>query len=228
MAMIRETADEDRPREKFARNATLATDEDLVAILLRTGYRGCGVRDLAAQVTNRLGAGSLREWHGDLNWRDLEEIKGIGRDKAITICAAIELGRRISQRTAVQDREHMNEAKKVFRYFVDQLWDQSQEHFFACYLDVKNCLLGTQEISVGNVAAAPVDIKEVLRWGIRYKAYGIILVHNHPSGDPTPSESDIRLTRKFAKAAEFLDMRVLDHVIIGGRRYISLFDEDMM
>ncbi len=228
MAMIRETADEDRPREKFAKNPSLATDEDLVAILLRTGYQGCGVKDLAAKVTNRLGTKSRREWHGDLDWHDLEEIKGIGPDKAITICAAIELGRRISRRTVVEDREHMNEAKKVFRYFVDQLWDQSQEHFFACYLDVKNRLLGTQEISIGNLAAAPVDIKEVLRWGIRYKAYGIILVHNHPSGDPTPSESDIRLTRKFAKAAEFLDMRVLDHVVIGARRYVSLFEEELM
>ncbi len=228
MAMISEMIDEDKPREKFARNPALATDEDLVAILLRTGYRGCGVQDLAREVTTRLGYRSNVEWHGDLNWHDLEEIKGIGRDKAITICAAIELGRRISHRTSAHEAEHMNEPRKVFQYFVDTVWDQTQEEFHVCYLNVKNKLLGEQKISIGNIAAAPVDVKEVLRWGIRYKAYGLILVHNHPSGDPTPSDSDIRLTRKFAAAAELLDMRVLDHVIIGGRKFTSLHDLDII
>lgn len=228
MTMIREMPDEEKPREKFAKDAALATDEDLVAILLRTGYRGCGVRDLAHEVIRQLGYRTDKEWHGDLNWRDLEEIKGIGRDKAITICAAIELGRRISHRASEREVEHLNEPRKVFRYFVDNVWDQSQEHFFACYLNVKNRLLGAQRISIGNIAAAPVDIKEVMRWGIRYKAYGIILVHNHPSGDPTPSDSDIRLTRKFAAAAELLDMKVLDHVVIGGRKFVSLHDLDLI
>ena len=179
-------------------------------------------------MIRHLGYRTDKEWHGDLNWRDLEEIKGIGRDKAITICAAIELGRRISHRASEREVEHLNEPRKVFRYFVDNVWDQSQEHFFACYLNVKNRLLGAQRISIGNIAAAPVDIKEVMRWGIRYKAYGIILVHNHPSGDPTPSDSDIRLTRKFAAAAELLDMKVLDHVVIGGRKFVSLHDLDLI
>lgn len=89
-------------------------------------------------------------------------------------------------------------------------------------MNVKNRLLGEKEISIGSLNAAPVDMKEALKWGIRYKAYGLILVHNHPSGDPSPSREDISLTGKFARAARLLDMEVLDHVIIGDGDYVSL------
>ncbi len=223
MAMIREIFEEERPREKFAESPARASMVDLVAILLRTGRKGCSVIELARQVTKRLGEGGLK-WYEDLDWRDLQDISGIGKDKAITICAAIELGRRL---TAFHDRQALrllSSPDKVAHFFMERLRHETQEHFHVCYLNVKNRLLGEKEISIGSLSTAPVDLKEAMKWGIRYKAHGLILIHNHPSGDPEPSGEDIRMTRRFARAAELLDMEVLDHVIIGDGVYISLHD----
>lgn len=227
MAMIRDIMEEERPREKFARSPARASMVDLVAILLRTGRQGCSVVELARQVTKRLGEGGVR-WYEDLDWRDLQDISGIGKDKAITICAAIELGRRL---TAYHDKQALlllNAPDKVARFFMERLRHEMQEHFHVCYLNVKNRLLGEKEISIGSLHAAPVDMKEALKWGIRYKAHSLILIHNHPSGDPEPSRDDIRLTRHFARAAEILDMEVVDHVIIGDGVYVSLHDRNVV
>ena len=120
----------------------------------------------------------------DLNWRDLTDIKGIGPDKAITICAAVELGRRLSFLFDRRKLISFNTPDKVADFFMEKLRHENQEHFLVSYVNVKNRLLGFQEITKGNLNAAPVDIKEAMKWGIRYKAYGLILVHNHPSGYP--------------------------------------------
>lgn len=221
MAMVREMAEEDRPRERFAASPKQAGMTDLIAILLRTGCKGCSVIELAGKVMKRFGEGGVR-WYEDLDWHDLQDIPGIGKDKAITICAAIELGRRLTVYYDKKDLVRMNEPGKVAKFFMERLRHETQEHFFVCYVNVKNRLLGEKEISIGSLNAAPVDMKEALKWGIRYKAYGLILVHNHPSGDPSPSREDISLTGKFARAARLLDMEVLDHVIIGDGDYVSL------
>ena len=110
---------------------------------------------------------------------------------------------------------------KVFNHF-EYLKAAEQEHFIVCFLNVKNRLLGYKEISIGNLNAAPADIKEAMRWALRFKANGLILVHNHPSGDPEPSQADIHLTKSFAKAANLLDMTVLDHLVIGDGIFVSL------
>ena len=227
MALIREMAEEDRPRERFAVSPAMTSMVDLVAILLRTGLKDCSVVELARQVTKRLGEGGA-SWYEDLHWRDLQEIKGIGKDKAITICAAIELGRRL---TAYHDRRNLQSfttPDKVARFYMERLRHEMQEHFYACYLNVKNRLIGEREISIGSLSAAPVDLKEVLKWGIRYKAHGLILVHNHPSGDPAPSQEDIDLTRRFIRAGDIVDIEVIDHVIIGDGIYVSLHERGVL
>lgn len=219
--MIREMDMEDRPRERFALSPGMASMADLVAILLRTGCKGCSVVELARIVTCRLGEEGI-SWHEDLDWRDLQDIPGIGKDKAVTICAAIELGRRLTMLHEKRALERLATPEKVARFFMERLRHKNQEHFFVCYLNVKNRLLGEREISVGDTSSASVDMKEALKWGIRYKAHGLVLIHNHPSGYPEPSERDIRLTRKFVKAAELLDMKILDHIIIGDGAWESL------
>lgn len=105
---------------------------------------------------------------------------------------------------------------------MEKLRHESQEHFLICFLNVKNKLLGYKEISIGNMNAASADIKEGMRWALRYKAYNIILIHNHPSGDPEPSRADIGVTKAFSDAAKLLDMSVLDHIIIGDGIFVSL------
>lgn len=220
--MIKEMRDEDKPRERFAHSPGSASMTDLVAILLRTGTQGNSVKELAKKVVDYLEPESGISRFEDLNWRDLLAIRGIGPDKAVTICAAVELGRRLTQRFDKQSLSSFNSPAKVAHFFMEKLRHENQEHFICCYLNIKNKLLGYQVITTGSLGSAPVDIKETMRWGLRYKAYGLILVHNHPSGFPEPSEEDIRVTRRFISAAHLLDMNLVDHIIIGDGKFISL------
>lgn len=144
---------------------------------------------------------------------------GLTKRQAVKAEAIIKLSNRISSLAPKQIL--MRTPEKVFNHF-EYLKAEEQEHFIVCFLNVKNRLLGYKEISIGNLNAAPADIKEAMRWALRFKANGLILVHNHPSGDPEPSQADIHLTKAFAKAANLLDMTVLDHLIIGDSIFVSL------
>ena len=222
--LIREMRSEDRPRERFQISPRLASNTDLVAILLRTGRQGHSVMEIAKEVVDLLERETGINGYEDLNWRDLTDIKGIGPDKAVTICAAVELGRRLSLICDKRKLVSFSAPDKVAAFFMEKLRHENQEHFVTAYVNVKNRLLGYRMITKGNLNAAPVDIKEALKWGIRYKAYGLILVHNHPSGYPEPSEEDLDITKAFAAAAKLLDMEVLDHVIIGDGTFVSLHE----
>ena len=226
--LIKEMRREDKPRERFQASPTQVTMTDLVAILLRTGRQGHSVMELAQDVVNHLESIAGTNGFGDLHRRDLVTIKGIGPDKAVTICAAVELGRRLAAKYEKKDFPDFGMPDRVADYFMEMLRHESQEHFLVCFLNIKNKLLGYKEISIGSLNAAPVDIKEAMKWAIRYKAAGLILVHNHPSGYPEPSEDDIDLTRTFAAASQLLDMEVLDHVIIGDGDYVSLQERGIM
>lgn len=144
---------------------------------------------------------------------------GLTKRQAVKAEAIVKLSNRISSIAPTQVL--MRTPSKVFSHF-EYLKAEEQEHFIVCFLNVKNRLLGYKEISIGNLNAAPADIKEAMRWALRFKAYGLILVHNHPSGDPEPSRADIHLTKAFAKAANLLDMTILDHLIIGDDIFVSL------
>ncbi len=221
MTMIREMRTEEKPREKFARSAVSVNMVELAAILLRTGTRGVSVMEAARQSVEKLEkAGTC----GSLDWRDLTDIPGIGRDKAVTLCAAVELGRRLASRHAKIDMRDFGTPDQVADFFMENLRNEPQEQFHCVYLNLRNKFLGTQEISRGDLDTAPVDIRSVFMWGLRYRASGLILVHNHPSGYPEPSKEDIAVTRKFADAAKLLDMSLLDHIIIGDGIYTSLHE----
>ena len=194
---IKDMRSEDKPRERFAISPKNARMADLIAILLRTGRQGRSVLEIAEDVIDELERFTDVSMFDDLDWRDLVHIDGIGKYKAITLCAAIELGRRL-------------------------LRHKNQEHFLVCYLNIKNKLLGYREITRGGLQETVVDIKEALKWALRFKAYAIILVHNHPSGVPDPSREDIRTTERFVKAGKILDIVVLDHIIIGDGNFKSL------
>ena len=195
--MIKEMRSEDKPRERFAKAPDTASMVDLVAILLRTGRHGCSVMDMAQEVVEQIRLSTDVNGFDNLDWRDLISVKGVGQDKAITVCAAVELGRRLAQFHNKKQLENFSFPEAVASYFMEKL-----RH--------------------GSLDAAPVDIKEAMRWALRFKAHGMILVHNHPSGYPEPSDADINLTRQFTRATSFFDIRLLDHVIIGDGEFASL------
>lgn len=226
--LIKEMRSEDKPRERFQVSPDQVTLTDLVAILLRTGRQGHSVMELAQDVVNEIESIAGANGFSDIHWRDLTTINGIGPDKAVTICAAVELGRRLAAKYEKTKMPDFSMPDRVADYFMERLRHETQEHFLVCFLNVKNKLLGYKEISIGSLSAAPVDIKEAMKWAIRYKAAGLILLHNHPSGYPEPSDEDIDLTRTFAAAAQLLDMEVLDHVIIGDGIYVSLQERGIL
>lgn len=228
MMLIREMRSEDKPRERFQESPKMASMTDLVAILLRTGRQGYSVMQLAQDVVDQLEQTVGINGYEDLHWRDLTDIKGIGPDKAVTICAAIELGRRLTYIYDKRKLENFSTPENVSAFFMERLRHETQEHFLIAFVNVKIRLLGYKEVSIGGLNETPVDIKEAMKWAIRYKAYGLILLHNHPSGYPEPSKEDIEMTKTFAKAAKLLDMVVLDHVIIGDGIYVSLHERGVI
>lgn len=204
---------------KFKENPENASFNDLLAIIVG-GVNSVKGMNVVSETTSRY----MKPLGGtdDLSYLDLMDISGMTENKALKIYAAVELGRRLVSRCDKIRMENFSAPDKVADFFMEKLRHETQEHFVTAYVNIKNRLLGWKEITRGNMSAAPVDIKESLKWGIRYKSQGIILVHNHPSGDPEPSDEDIELTKAFVKAARILDMEVLDHVVIGDGVFVSL------
>lgn len=212
---------------RFEQAPRLVSMEELITIIL-----GGNTFQTAKEIVERYGTPENRDFEkgailGRAEYHDLMSIKGMTKQKALKLCAAIELGNRLAEKKAGNPVQLSN-AERVWLYFSPKIRYETQEHFMVAYVNVKNRLLGYRIISKGNLNAAPVDIKEVMRWGMRYKAYGLILVHNHPSGDPEPSEDDIRLTEDLKKAAMLLDFVVLDHVIIGDGKYVSFHERNLI
>ncbi len=214
-----------------AAGARATSTRDLLALVLAPSCRApVDPVALATAIINRFADSRdglyCRAWWEELNFRDLLEIPGMNKARAVAVTAAIGLARKV-QKTP-RARVHLNESRKIADYF-SFISELSHEEFWAAFLDYKNQLVGARMISRGNIAAAPVNIKEIGRWALRYNTPGIILVHNHPTGDPTPSKPDINLTWKAQKLSECIDCRVLDHVIIGrGGDFYSFFDNDNM
>lgn len=201
--------------------------EELITIIL-----GGNTFQTAKEIVERYGTPENRDFEkgailGRAEYHDLMSIKGMTKQRALKLCAAIELGNRLAEKKAGNPVQLSN-AERVWLYFSPKIRYETQEHLVCAYVNAKNCMIGYKVISKGNLTAAPVDIKEVMRWGMRYKAYGLILVHNHPSGDPEPSSDDISLTEDLKKAAMLLDFVVLDHVIIGDGKYVSFHERNLI
>ena len=226
--MIREMAEKERPREKLLHHGVQALhDVELIAILLRTGRAGHSVLDMAREVHRKILYGSLHHC-SDLTWADFTEIKGIGKDKAATLCAALELGRRVMSQRRVWQKEDFGRPELVAEYFYPRLSHLKHEELYACYLDNRNRLIQDIRLSSGGVDASIMDMRSLFAPALRLGATGIILVHNHPSGDPRPSEADQKVTQRAVRAAQTLDLRLLDHIVIGEGRYISMKRESIV
>jgi DNA repair protein radC len=215
------------PREKFiALGPEAMALEELLAILLRTGRKGASVLEVAHDVVERMDhvVGGLN----NATVETLREIEGIGQDKAVTICAAIELGRRLGQMKVKQDWADFSTPEAAANYMMERLRHKREEHFYVLLLTVKNKLIKPVLISKGGLTSSTAEQRAVFRQAIDANAAAMILMHNHPSGDPTESSDDVRVTKIFARAGEVMGIPVLDHIIIGDGMYVSLLEKGIL
>ncbi len=208
----------ERPRERLYRSgATELGDEELIALLLGTGVRHHSARAVAAELVRVAGGvGPLSR----ASPRELAQNKGIGEARAARVAAAFELGRRAVD--AVQHRETLGRAEDVFRIVAPRLSGLTQEVFLSIGVDIRNGLLDIVEVARGTVIGVEVHPREVFRPLIRMAAAGGVLVHNHPSGDPTPSREDVELTKRMRDVGQLLGLPIIDHVVVGDRSFRSL------
>ena len=224
---IKSRAEEDQPREKLLLKGKAAlSDAELITILLRTGVTGSSALDIAKKIINHVN-GDLNAL-GKLSVSDLKKLaKGLGDTKAITIVAALELGRR-RQSSEVREKPVIRRSQDTYDYIYAEMADLGHEEFYVLYLNRKNTVLAHKNISTGGVGGTVVDVKIVLKHGIDLLATAMIAVHNHPSGNVSPSQQDIELTKKLKDAGKLLDITLVDHVILGEKRYYSFADEGMI
>lgn len=216
---IRELPPEERPREKLAQwGASSLREYELLAILLRTGTAQMSALQLAQHLLHKFG-GVRGVMHASV--QELANIKGMGLAKATQIAAAMELGRRVAL-SHFHERPQIRSPEDVYQLTYVQLLGERREHFIAVMLDTKNRVLRTETISIGTLDSSLVHPREVYRSVIREGAANWIAVHNHPSGDPTPSPEDIAITRQLKDAGELLGVELLDHLILGDGNYTSL------
>ena len=222
--MIRDLPTGERPRERLrGHGASHLSNAELIAILLRTGVKGESVLNLSIRLLSVFGglAGMAR-----VSYRELCSLSGVSDAKACQVLAALELGRRLVS-LHPEGRASIKSPQDVYNLMSAEMGFLDQEHLRVILLNTKNEVLATHEVYRGNVNAAVVRVAEVLRPALRDNCPSIVVVHNHPSGDPTPSPEDILVTRRIRGGAEMLDIELLDHVIIGGHRYVSLKDKGL-
>jgi DNA repair protein RadC len=208
---IHELPKQDRPREKLAAlGASALSESELIAILLRTGLRGCNAVDLARDLLARYKSLAALSRCGV---KELAAIKGIGMAKAVQLAAAFGLGSRLAQEKLA--RSKIDSPQLVYDLLGAEMRALNRESLRIVLLDTRYHLLRIEEISLGSLNESIAHPREIFRPAIIHSAYAIIVAHNHPSGDPTPSEADHRLTRRLAEAAQLLQIQLCDHVIIG-------------
>lgn len=205
-----------RPRERLIQGSPQdLSNSELLAILLQTGTVLHNVTDLAAIVLTHTGGleGLLHQ-----NMRSLCEIKGIGPSKACMLLAAIELGRRLALVQSQQESKRITTSASAAWFIRTQIRNSEQESFHALYLDAKHSLIAAKELFVGTANSANVHPRDIFREAVRLNAVALIIGHNHPSGDLTPSTSDLKLTKRLRQAAELLGISLLDHIIVADPR----------
>ncbi len=223
---IKNWAADDRPREKLlTKGIETLSDAELIAILISSGNRNESAVELAKRMLSD-NQNNLNET-AKLSISDLQKYKGIGEAKAISIVAALELGKRrnISE---VIERKQIKSSKDIFEIFGQKLGDLPYEEFWLMILNRANKIIELKKISAGGVSGTVTDIKIILKAAIEKTASGIIVCHNHPSGNIKPSSEDINLTKKLKSACELVDISFLDHVIVSYNHFYSFADEGVV
>lgn len=223
---IKAWAEDDRPREKLITKGRQAlSDAELLAILLSSGNKNETAVQLAQRILNS-NQNSINQL-AKLQLNDLKKYKGVGEAKAVTIAAALEIGRRRTDETN-EEKVKITSSKVAYDILKSKLSDLPHEEFWVLFLNRQNSIIKTECISRGGVSGTVVDVRLILKPAIEHLASGIILSHNHPSGNLKPSNEDIHLTKKVKEAAKLVDITLMDHLIIGEQSYFSFADEGII
>jgi DNA repair protein RadC len=216
---MRDTPGRERPRERLIEHgADRLSAEELLAVVISRGTSGTPVREIAQRLINEFGSISAI---GNATIEQLKRVPGIGPAKACQLLAAFELARRNQAEQADSTRADLSSPDAVARVVRPMVVERQKECFFALLLDSRNRLIRTDRVSVGGLDATMAHPREVFDAAVRDHAAALVVVHNHPSGDPTPSDDDVRLTRRLAEAGKVLGIRLQDHVIITQDRHYS-------
>jgi DNA repair protein RadC len=223
---ITDWAPSDRPREKLIEKGPAAlSDAELLAILISTGTKSKSAVDLGRELLAL--AGNNLNALGRLDIGNLRSLNGIGEAKAVTIAAALELGRRRKLAEAPENGQIRSSAD-IFNIFHPLLSDLSHEEFWILFLNRSNKTINRMKISQGGVSGTVTDVRIIMKKAVENLASGLVVCHNHPSGNDNPSESDIQITQKIRDAGTLLDVQLLDHIIIAGTTYYSFADSGLL
>ena len=223
--MIRDVHTADRPRERLVnQGATSLSNQELIAIMLRTGTRQESVLHLSHRVLNHF---EQIQQLKDASIEELTSINGIGQAKAVQLLAAVELGRRLSSKQT-DAKFTIRSPKDAASFLMADMTSLKQEHFVVLFLNIKNQVLHRQTIFVGSLNASIVHPREIFREAVRRSAASIVCAHNHPSGNPAPSPEDIAVTKRLMEAGSIVGIELLDHIIIGDHQFISLNEKGYM
>ncbi|APU10812.1 DNA repair protein RadC [Cellulophaga lytica] len=223
---IKNWSNDDKPREKLAQKGkSVLSDAELIAILIGSGSRNESAVELSKRILGSVN-NNLNDL-GKLSINQLMQFKGIGEAKAITITAALEIGRR-RREEGEKKVEKIGSSKDVFNLLQPVLGELPHEEFWIIYLNNSNKVIHQAQLSKGGITGTLVDVRLVLKQALEIGAIGLILAHNHPSGGLKPSTADKQITEKLKNAAAALDMKVLDHIIITQREYFSFADDNLL
>lgn len=223
--MIKEIPAFDRPRERFMKHPIdMIQTSELLAIILRTGSKQESVLALAKKVLYHYD--DLKDL-SNTSVKELMKIKGIGPSKAIELLAAIELGKRVVSSSFLAS-ERLESPEEIYQYLKNELEMKTQEHFIALFLNTKGGLIKKETLFIGSLNSSLVHPRELFKHAVLNSAASIIICHNHPSGDPSPSKADIDITKILHKNSIMMDIILLDHIIIGKDRYFSFREKGMI
>lgn len=217
--MIKDVPKEDRPRERLLKlGASHLSNQELLAILIGSGTKKESVMTLSNRVLMHFEGLKLLK---DATIEELTAIKGIGDAKGVLILSAIELGKRMNEYKP-EERYIIRSPEDGADYVMEEMRNLNQEHFVALFLNTKNQIMHRQTIFIGSLNASIVHPREIFREAVKRSAASIIVAHNHPSGDPSPSQEDIHVTRRLVESGKMIGIELLDHLIIGNRKFVSL------
>jgi DNA repair protein RadC len=218
--MIRELPKEELPRERLIKYGSKAlSNEELLSIILRTGTRSKSVKELSIELLKKYNLKDLC----NISYNSLEKIKGIGSVKAITLLAAIELGKRVL--IDGRDISSIKCSDDVYNYVRYEMEDSLQEKFMIVCLDTRKKIILSKVLFIGTVDSSNIYARDIFREGVKCNASSIILIHNHPAGSVKPSKEDVYLTNNLIRIGKIIGIRIIDHLIIGNNRYYSFLED---
>ncbi len=226
MINFKNIPESDKPRERlYQYGSENLSDEELISIILKTGTKGMSVKEVSLKLLENVG--DIKRLK-DIGINTLMGINGIGRVKAIEIKAAIELGRRIYIENNKLSGVILNNSLKIYEYFKDLVGNKKQEYFYTVYVDTKGRYIDKKCLFVGTINNSIVHPREIFKEAYLLSANGIICIHNHPSGDPTPSKEDVMITKKIKEIAMIHGIKLVDHLIVGVNSYYSFYEDNKL